>query len=110
MLGTVHALVPFNSNRVVRKVELNKRLTMKKINLLGLLLGVAIAPAALANTLTLIDQTPGASYGDGGELTVSSSPALSGYSRSAGTIQTFCIETGVPISIGGTYNYTLTLA
>lgn len=84
---------------------------MKKINLLGLLLGVAIAPAALANgTLTLINQTPGASFGDGGELTVSSSPALSGYSRSAGTIQTFCIESGVKISVGGTYNYSLTMA
>ena len=83
---------------------------MKKAYLIGALVAVALAPAAMANTIT-VAQTPGAFYGQGGELTAATTPtAILGYSRSAGTFQTFCIETGVPIANGGTYTYTTSLS
>jgi hypothetical protein len=83
---------------------------MKKLSLLGVLLAVAIAPAALAATITGT-QTPGAHYADGGEITaLASPPVLLGMPAPSGppAFQTFCIESQVLFNNGATYNYSLT--
>ena len=83
---------------------------MKKLSLLGVLLAVAITPAALAATITGT-QTPGAHYADGGEITaVATPPVLLGMPAPSGAsgFQTFCIESQVLFNNGATYNYSLT--
>ena len=83
---------------------------MKKLSLLGVLLAVAIAPAALAATITGT-QTVGAHYLDGGEITaMTTPPVLLGLAAPSGppAFQTFCIESQVLFNNGATYNYSLT--
>ena len=82
---------------------------MKRISLIGILLGIAIAPAALAATITG-SQTPNASFLDGGEITaVTTPPVLLGMPGPGGppSFQTFCIESQITFNNGGTYNYSL---
>src|SRR5205085_11431626 len=59
----------------VARRETRNKLTMKKISLIGILLGIAIVPAAVANTITG-SQTPNASFLDGGEITAITTPPV----------------------------------
>ena len=82
---------------------------MKRISLIGILLGIAIVPAAWAATITG-SQTPNASFLDGGEITaVTTPPVLLGMPGPGGppSFQTFCIESQITFHNGGTYNYTV---
>ena len=82
---------------------------MKRISIIGILLGIAIVPAALAATITG-SQTPNASFLDGGEITaVTTPPVLLGMPGPGGppSFQTFCIESQITFNNGGTYNYTM---
>ena len=82
---------------------------MKKTTIIGMLLGIAIVPAALANTITG-SQTPGAHFLNGGEITaVTTPPVQFGMPGPSGppSFQTFCIESQVGFNNGGTYLYSL---
>ncbi len=78
---------------------------MKKAYLIGSLIAVALAPAAMAipGTISII-QTPGANYGGGGQFTAT---AIGG--DVPGVFQTFCVESGNHISVGVSYSYDSTL-
>jgi hypothetical protein len=83
---------------------------MKKTSLLGILLGVALVPAAMAATIEGF-QTPNASFGVGGEITATTTPPLLlGLPAPSGapSFQTFCIESGIHFDANTPYSYTLT--
>jgi hypothetical protein len=91
---------------------------LKSFELAGLVLISGIfSPALMADTVTLY-AWGSYSYGDGGEFTAVTSPALVGgdYSpyTSTGTspitsFQTFCVQTGTDFGNGGTYDYAVSL-
>jgi len=80
---------------------------MKRANIIGTLVALAITPAAMANTIH-VTQTPGAHFSAGGELTATTTPTeiLGPQTQGAGTFQTFCIESHVDLDVNLNYNYT----
>jgi len=78
---------------------------------------LAIAPAAFANPNTITLTQNSDSYSDGGEFTATTAGTItgipphgyaSGYgSISAGTFETFCVETSVEFTPGTQYYYTV---
>jgi hypothetical protein len=80
---------------------------MKRANIFGILVALAITPAAMANTIHVV-QTPGAHFSAGGELTATTTPTeiLGPQTQGAGTFQTFCIESHVNLDTDKNYNYT----
>jgi hypothetical protein len=94
--------------RKLRRVEKLRRINnMKRANIIGTLVALAITPVAMANTIHVI-QTPGAHFSDGGEFTATTTPTeiLGPQTQGAGTFQTFCIESQVPLDINLNYTYT----
>jgi hypothetical protein len=88
----------------------------KSIKIAGMvILAGAIAPAMMADTVTLDAWGP-YSYANGGEFTAYTSPTspfisqYSPYTSTSDSFQTFCVQTDVEFYNGGTYNYTLSLA
>ena len=80
---------------------------MKRANIIGTLVALAITPAAMANIIHVV-QTPGAHFSDGGELTATTTPTeiLGPQTQGAGTFQTFCIESQIPLDVNLNYVYT----
>jgi len=82
---------------------------MKRANIFGIVVALAITPAAMANFIS-VEQTLGASFRDGGEYTARTSPIteILGLSQSPGTFQTFCLESHIFLSLDTKYSYTKT--
>jgi VPDSG-CTERM motif len=80
---------------------------MKRANIFGILVAMAITPAAMANTIH-VTQTPGAHFSAGGELTATTTPTeiLGLQTQGPGTFQTFCIESHVNLDTDLNYSYT----
>jgi|SRR6516225_2325272 len=81
---------------------------MKRANIIGMLVALAITPAAMAATIS-VTQTPGAHFSAGGELTAKTTPTeiLGLQTQGPGTFQTFCIESHVDLATELNYTYTL---
>src|SRR5580765_3221260 len=90
---------------VCRKTKTNNN--MKRANIFGILVALAITPVAMANTIK-VTQTPGAHFSAGGELTATTTPSeiLGLQTQGAGTFQTFCIESHVDLHTELNYDYT----
>jgi hypothetical protein len=81
---------------------------MKRANIIGTLVALAITPVAMANHIHVI-QTPGAHFSAGGELTANTFPIveiLGPQTQGAGTFQTFCVESTINLDVNLNYDYT----